>query len=347
MFAQLLPLVALMGAAQAHMHLHYPPALGGDSNKFTKTPDVLFNYPYGCCQADYASKKWDMGPCRGHLNKLNTDEGRPVATWRAGESIEFQLSGQQIKGTGPDYQNAGINVVGGDHYGGSCQVGMSFDEGKSFQTIATWQGNCPHRGNGIDPSKQKFNVTLPSFLPSKERALFAWSWVNREQEFFMNCASVTIEGNGQAPSPPKSSGQPSKPSGTAQPTKPSSTKPAAAPTGSLIPGKEYNYKNCACKCVNPLDPIDCDCRCDKPSPSSKRHLLEREALRVHKQAMRRAEVNSLSQLPSMQLGFIKGCPPSSFPPKGKLELEFSDPGFNVIDGGKAFGRQESTCDKVF
>lgn len=346
MFAQLLSALALMGAAQAHMHLHYPPALGGDNNKFTKVPDVQFNYPYGCCQAQFTAKKWDMGPCRGHLNKLNTDEGRPVVTWTAGQNVEFQLSGQQIKGSGPDYTNPSINVVGGDHYGGSCQVGMSFDEGKTFKTIATWQGGCPHRGKGIDPANQKFNVKLPDFLPSKERAVFAWSWVNREKEFFMNCASVTIQGNGQAPESPNPSGQP-QPSGTQAPSKPSSTKPAGSrPTSTQSPSKPFVLQGCNCYCPTQVVNEKCNCECPVVS-KSKRHLIEREALRMHKLAIRAEEVKAMADLPPMQLGFIKGCAPETFPAGN--ELEFSDPGYlNVVtDKSGEYARKPSTCNKIF
>ncbi|PSN74861.1 hypothetical protein BS50DRAFT_596040 [Corynespora cassiicola Philippines] len=182
MFSKAFTLLALAGMGSAHMHLHYPPTFKGDNNPNTQgEPDPELNYPYGCCG------KEAPGPCKGYVDLLDTDEGKPVATWTAGQQANFSLSGSIITG-------AGENPQGGTHYGGSCQVGFSTDKGKTFKVATTFQGNCPLRANGATPEGQTFDFTVPADLPSAERVLFAWTWVNREKEFYMNCASVTIEG---------------------------------------------------------------------------------------------------------------------------------------------------------
>ncbi|KAH7128327.1 hypothetical protein B0J11DRAFT_268293 [Dendryphion nanum] len=347
MFTKAFTLLALAAAAQAHMHLEFPPALKGDNNKFTikGTADVFYNYPYGCCSPE--QKKFAMGPCRGHHKLLNTDEGKPVVTWTAGETVEFRLSGQKIKGDGPQYSNAETNVLGGSHSGGSCQAGFSFDGGATFHTVATWNGGCPHREGGISPETQKFDIKLPDYLPSTERALFAWSWVNREREFFMNCASVEIKGvDGQVPTPPTPSGQPSiKPSPTDQ-TKASSTRspvPRPSPTGG-VSSKQYTLDGCTCECPTQSFTKACECQCS--STQTKRHIVARKALAIHRRSVRRA-TGSFEDLPPMQLGFVQGCDLETFPPKSAgFELKFSKPGEINVETDTTYKLQESTCSNV-
>lgn len=67
----------------------------------------------------------------------------------------------------------------GTHYGGSCQVGFSTDGGETFKVAASYQGNCPHRNAELG-SGQNFDLTIPDDLPAGE-AVFAWTWINREQ----------------------------------------------------------------------------------------------------------------------------------------------------------------------
>jgi hypothetical protein len=84
-----------------------------------------------------------------------------------------------------------IAPKGGNHYGGSCQIGFSVDNGTTFRTAVSYEGNCPHRHGGEDPSGQTFNFTVPEDLPTGD-VIFAWAWINREVEFNMNCAAVSI-----------------------------------------------------------------------------------------------------------------------------------------------------------
>lgn len=55
------------------------------------------------------------------------------------------------------------------HNGGSCQVSLSFDEGKTFTVIKSYIGDCPHASGG----NQNFEFTIPSSTPSGQ-AIFAW-----------------------------------------------------------------------------------------------------------------------------------------------------------------------------
>ena len=78
---------------------------------------------------------------------------------------------------------------GASHEGGSCQLCLSFDQGKSFRVIHSMIGGCP--------LKSSYDFTIPSDAPSCEKALFSWSWVNKvgNREFYMNCAVVKISGS--------------------------------------------------------------------------------------------------------------------------------------------------------
>ncbi|KAI9690989.1 MAG: hypothetical protein M1822_008609 [Bathelium mastoideum] len=77
------------------------------------------------------------------------------------------------------------------HDGGSCQISLSFDNGATFRVIKSMIGGCP--------STEKYEYTIPSFVPSG-KALLAWTWQNHEgdREFYMNCASVTISKSSQS-----------------------------------------------------------------------------------------------------------------------------------------------------
>ncbi len=67
-----------------------------------------------------------------------------------------------------------ISITGtGNHYGGSCQVGFSIDEGESFQVVTSYEGNCPLRNGGTDPRNQAFDFDVPADLPLGD-VVFAW-----------------------------------------------------------------------------------------------------------------------------------------------------------------------------
>ncbi|KAK4196207.1 hypothetical protein QBC40DRAFT_10860 [Triangularia verruculosa] len=95
------------------------------------------------------------------------------------------------------------------HGGGSCQVSITYDNPPTpdsvWKVLHSIQGGCPARneaGNilpdnadlvGVD----NYEYTIPADIPSGN-ATIAWTWVNKvgNREFYMNCAPVSIEGDG-------------------------------------------------------------------------------------------------------------------------------------------------------
>lgn len=158
-------------AIHAHMQLNSPPPFGAENNPHRTDPaDPHLQYPYNCCG------RTSTYPCNGYLRLLGTPQGAPVASWAAGSTQNFSLTGI------------------GNHYGGSCQTSFSVDGGKTFRVATSYEGNCPHRNGGESPDGQTFPFTVPQDTPAGD-AVFAWTWLNREREFFMNCAAVTITPN--------------------------------------------------------------------------------------------------------------------------------------------------------
>ncbi|OAL56147.1 hypothetical protein IQ07DRAFT_498232 [Pyrenochaeta sp. DS3sAY3a] len=168
---------------QAHMSLWYPPPLGGAhaANKLTTQVDEQLNFPYGCCDSEGAPTLLSPGDCRGHLDLLDAAEGQPQVTWKPGNEAYFQLSDHTYSSDAP----------GSTHFGGSCQVGFSTDRGRTWKVAASYHGDCPHRAGDGSPESQKFYFKVPIGMPQGS-AIFAWIWLNRENESFMNCASVEI-----------------------------------------------------------------------------------------------------------------------------------------------------------
>lgn len=167
--------LALSASAQAHMQLHYPPTFGAENNPHRTDPaDKHLTYPYNCCG------RKTVFPCNGYLDLLGTDQGRSVATWEAGSAQNFSLTGLTT------------------HWGGSCQAGFSTDQGKTWKVVNSYEGNCPHRDADTDnPDDNTFEFNVPADMPEGDH-VFAWTWFNREQEFYMNCAAVTVTGGGES-----------------------------------------------------------------------------------------------------------------------------------------------------
>ncbi|KAJ4288385.1 hypothetical protein N0V90_011620 [Kalmusia sp. IMI 367209] len=341
MYPNELLFLALAGTAMSHMHLAYPPTLKGDNNPFTEgTADPYLNYNYGCCGREVP------GVCKGHLDLLESDEGRPVVTWAPGQKVNFTLSGEPINIPGSTEKK------GGTHYGGSCSVGFSTDKGKTFKIATTWQGDCPHRDGTIDPSTQSFDFTVPADIPSGERTIFAWTWVNREKEFNMNCAIVTIASSGNSEQPenlPTSSHIASKPSFTSSVVEqPSQTKTSSAqPTGSA----QYTLQGCTCSCPYQTWSPACSCY-ECKSSATKRHIVERKALELHKRHLqnveklnipvRRAEMISWNNRPNMLVDIdFPGAKCHSM--GDPFELEFPNPGPDVIEGDGEYRLAPPDC----
>jgi hypothetical protein len=217
-----LAILALAGSAFGHLNLLKPLALGA-------AEDNELNFPLGCCGNGGAGPNKEAvisampkGPrgCRGHQDKFDT--ATVDTTWKAGEKASFTLD------------SANKNGLSSTHYGGSCQVGFSFDKLKTTTVATSWPGACPKRAENSD---QTFEFMVPSDAPSG-KALFIWTFNNREGEFFESCAPVEIVGgsgsapgsNYTTPAAPENSetpATPQRPSNTPAAPKPSKT--AAAP----------------------------------------------------------------------------------------------------------------------
>lgn len=173
MYTKVLSLLALAGAAQAHMSLWYPGPLGGakEANALSTDSDVdpELNFPLGCCDSEGNPTAKSPGVCRGHLDLFDTEDAQ--VTWQPGQDAYFQLS---------DYTYT-ADAPGGTHYGGSCQVGFSTDRGETWKVAASYNGNCPLRGEDGSPEVQTFDFKVPTGMP-EGKALFAWLWLNREHE---------------------------------------------------------------------------------------------------------------------------------------------------------------------
>ncbi|KAJ1950730.1 hypothetical protein EC988_004280 [Linderina pennispora] len=120
------------------------------------------------------------------LCKHTTPYDTPVETWTAGQSVTVK------------FDPAG----GAAHGGGHCQFSLSYDGGKTFVVVHEELKYCfvggPTTANTASVRSYTFN--LPSELPSSDKAVFAWSWVNAigNREFYMNCADVAIKGSGSS-----------------------------------------------------------------------------------------------------------------------------------------------------
>ncbi|OJI96692.1 hypothetical protein ASPVEDRAFT_146150 [Aspergillus versicolor CBS 583.65] len=119
-------------------------------------------------QKDYSytnplSTSGDDFPCKGYAN----DPFKSVADYKPGQEYEIELQGSAT------------------HNGGSCQISLSYDKGKTFRVIHSMIGGCP--------LEKSYKFKVPSDAPSGE-ALLAWTWFNKvgNREMYMNCAQVTV-----------------------------------------------------------------------------------------------------------------------------------------------------------
>ncbi|KAJ2694733.1 hypothetical protein H4218_005483 [Coemansia sp. IMI 209128] len=117
------------------------------------------------------------------LCRFTTPYATPSATWTAGQSVTIKFNPNSVS-----------------HSGGHCEFSMSYDGGKTFAVIHRelrycFVGSKPASlTNAVSVSSYTFD--LPKDLPSSDKAIFAWSWVNASgnREFYMNCADVAIKG---------------------------------------------------------------------------------------------------------------------------------------------------------
>ena len=161
-------LALLFTRTLAHMQMCYPPPL---KSKFNINTGMAIDYDMT------APLKTDGSnfPCKGYHNLTETSLGTPMAVLKGGELSYVTITGQAL------------------HDGGSCQISLSVDGGQTFRVLHTYIGNCP-----TAPGDTQYNFRVPLDVPSKERALLAWTWFNKlgNREMYMNCASVTTQNGG-------------------------------------------------------------------------------------------------------------------------------------------------------
>ena len=139
-------------------------------------------------------------PCKGHHEDyFRLGKTTPI-TWMVGEKQFFSyvirirllfkclLICSRIFGnhnnTGPAMTRprAGKNIQNSaGHSGGSCQVSLSYDQGRSFVVIQNYEGRCPRVNtpgyitNDYPPDgNQNFDFMIPSIFPSGDNVIFAW-----------------------------------------------------------------------------------------------------------------------------------------------------------------------------
>jgi hypothetical protein len=149
----------LATGASAHMQMSKPYPIRSPLNKDSnEQKDYSYTNPLNPSGADY--------PCKGYAN----DAFQSQASYSPGQTYELELDGSAT------------------HSGGSCQLALTYDRGKTFKVIESMLGECP--------ISKKYEFAIPSDAPTGE-ALLAWTWFNKvgNREMYMNCAMVTIGGS--------------------------------------------------------------------------------------------------------------------------------------------------------
>ncbi|KAF7913220.1 hypothetical protein BELL_0183g00160 [Botrytis elliptica] len=163
-FTNSLALGAVLCASviNAHMSMTWPLPFRSalNPNAVQSQIDYSITAPLAASGANFPCKYNDMG----------TAGGKSVVTWSAGQTANWTVG------------------TGAIHGGGSCQVALSYDSGKTFKVIHSYIGSCP---TAVSSSA---DFTVPADAPAGE-AMFAWTWQNQigNREFYMSCAAVTIE----------------------------------------------------------------------------------------------------------------------------------------------------------
>ncbi|KAH1354797.1 hypothetical protein KXW28_004200 [Aspergillus fumigatus] len=152
--------------AAAHMEMSWPYPLR--SRFDTQVPEEDIDYS----MTSPLNSDGSNFPCKGY--QTNTP-WRATAQYTAGQTYNMTITGSAT------------------HGGGSCQLSLSYDNGKTFKVIQSMEGGCP--------LVSKYNFKIPGDVANGQ-ALFAWTWYNLigNRELYMNCADVVISGGTGTPS---------------------------------------------------------------------------------------------------------------------------------------------------
>ncbi|KAM7208527.1 hypothetical protein V8F20_001208 [Naviculisporaceae sp. PSN 640] len=156
-------MATLAGSAAAHMMIDFPAPFRSKLNPFSDPAKIDYSMtaPLKPDGSDY--------PCKGYHVDFGTETGKPTASFAPGQTYN-------------------VSIIGGaNHGGGSCQISLSYDGGKTFTVIESIIGGCP--------KEQHYPFTVPADAQTGE-AIFSWSWHNMigNREMYQNCAAVTIGG---------------------------------------------------------------------------------------------------------------------------------------------------------
>lgn len=152
----------LATTASAHMQMMKPYPIRSPLNQNSnEKKDYSYNNPLSPSGSDF--------PCKGY----NNDPWQSQATYSPGQIYDLELDGSAT------------------HGGGSCQISLTYDRGKTFKVIESMLGECPIAKN--------YTFQIPPDAPTGD-ALLAWTWFNKigNREMYMNCAMVTIGGSGSS-----------------------------------------------------------------------------------------------------------------------------------------------------
>ena len=169
---------ALVASVSAHMEMTSPPPLRSKANKNAgQNIDYSMTSPLEADGSNF--------PCKGYLD--DTEGKESVATWQAGSSQQITYVCLTIA-TGVLLTIASSITGGANHGGGSCQLSISEDEGKTFKVIKSFEGACP-----ANTGDNTLNVDIPTDVKNGD-VVFAWTWNNEigNREFYMNWYVRTI-----------------------------------------------------------------------------------------------------------------------------------------------------------
>jgi len=105
-------------------------------------------------------------PCKGYNSLFDTTPSKDTLT--AGQTYSVSIGGTAA------------------HNGGSCQISLSYDQGKTFAVIHSMIGGCP--------LTNEYEFMVPASTPAADKILLSWSWINHSgnREFYQNCSPVKV-----------------------------------------------------------------------------------------------------------------------------------------------------------
>ncbi|KAF2224803.1 hypothetical protein BDZ85DRAFT_308819 [Elsinoe ampelina] len=156
----LITIFALSTTTFAHMEMSWPVPFRSKYDSRLRAAQIDYNMmaPLNPDGSDF--------PCKGY--EYDTIQG-VTADYQSGHTYNISLAGSIM------------------HGGGSCQIALSYDQGRTFKVIKSIIGGCPY--------KMSYDFTIPEYAPDGT-AILAWTWQNNigNREFYMNCAEVQVSG---------------------------------------------------------------------------------------------------------------------------------------------------------